>query len=249
MIIRSNPMFSSVNTNYDSISTDQATYNGITLKTLLLLGVAGLFGISSGIGLHYTTNFSIYYLLLFVSMIVGFITILIGRSNPSKSAICGIIYSMCEGMVLGCVTAIADYYYEGIALLAIIGTAVVFLVCLLLFSCGLFRNTSMLSKILMTLFISIILSYILLLICDVFNISGISKLIDNNLGLAIGIEALFVLYGSIMLFMNFNEVTYYIQSGATKDFEWMAAFGLLVSILYIYLEIIRLLMIILRNRD
>ena len=53
MIIRSNPMFSSVNTNYDSISTDQATYNGITLKTLLLLGVAGLFGISSGIGLHY----------------------------------------------------------------------------------------------------------------------------------------------------------------------------------------------------
>ena len=47
-----------------------------------------------------------------------------------------------------------------------------------------------------------------------------------------------------MLFLNFNEATSYVQMSATKDFEWTAAFGLMVSILYIYLEVLRLLVYI-----
>lgn len=239
-MIRSNPLFNNVSTSYDSISENQATYSGITLKTLLLLGVSGIAAFIAGIGLHQIENLSAFILMLLVFSIVGFIAVIIGRTNPSRSAVCGAIYSVCEGTILGTITALVDMYMEGIALIAIGTTAIVFLVCLVMFSCGMMRSRSMLSRILAVLFISIILSYVMLLVCSILEIGGVNVLYKERLGLTLLVEVLFLVYATVMLFLNFNEATYYVQSGATKDFEWTAAFGFLVSILYIYLEVLRI---------
>lgn len=249
MFKNNNPMFNSVNINYDEVSENQATYGGVTIKTLFLLGVTGIAGIISGLGLYNVTNYAALSSILVLCSILGLISVIIGRNSLRYSKFFGVLYSVCEGVLLGTVTCLADMFYEGIALLAILGTAAVFLICLLMFACGAMRNTSKLSSILMTMFFSIIFISLILTICAVFNVPGISTILYDNFMVAIIVELLFIVYGSIALFLNFNEVTYYVKSGADKNFEWIASFGLLVSILYIYLEILRLLMYILGRKD
>lgn len=241
---QSNPLFRSVNVCEDSVSTNTATYSGVTLKTLLFLGLAGIVAIIAGIGLYKVQNVRLLLILLFASIIVGFIAVILGRSNPKRAAVCGSIYSVCEGMLLGTITAVVNIFVPGAAILAIGATALTFLSCLAIFAAGFMRNVKKLSKFLLVLFMSIILVSIFTIICDLLNIGGVATFIEISLPLAIGIEALFVLYGAIMLFLNFNEATSYVQNGASKEFEWVAAFGLLLSILYIYLEILRLVLII-----
>ena len=249
MIRNNNPLFSNVSTTYEDYSENQATYQGITLKTLFLLGIAGIVGVFSAIMLHKITNWTLFTVLLCVSSLVGFISVIIGRSNPKSSSYCGVLYSVCEGMFLGTLSGMANELYSGIATLAIITTVVVFLVCLVLFACGALRNTTFLRKVSMILGISLIALTLVLLMLDLFNVSFMNNVFSNYLGISIGVEALFLIYASITLALNFNEATYYVKCGATKDFEWIAAFGFLFSILYIYLEALRLLMIIFSSKD
>lgn len=248
-MIRSNPMFSSVNTTYDNISENQATYSGITIKTLILLGIAGIVGIITGVFLTKTESYAIFGGLLVVGLILEFIAVIIGRSNPNHAGPCGVLYSACEGMVLGTITALANMFYEGVAVLAIGGTIIVFVVCLVMFSCGMMRDTGKLSKAAMILLISILLGMVLTFVCRLLNIGGVATLMADSPAIAIIVTVAFIVYATIMLFLNFNEAAYYVQSGANKDFEWMAAFGFLVSILYIYLEVLRLAMILLDRKN
>ncbi|MGM9970813.1 MAG: Bax inhibitor-1/YccA family protein [Anaeroplasmataceae bacterium] len=249
MVRNGNPMFSSVGVNYDEISENQATYKGVTIKTLFLLGVAGLSGIMSGVGLFRIQNFTAYYTFLCLSLVIGFISVIIGRSSVRYSKYFAVLYAVCEGVLLGTIASLANIYYPGIALLAILVTAGIFLVCLVLFACGALRNISMLRNVMMIIFFDVIFMSLITLICQAFNVPGISSLLSNNLGLAIGLEVVLIIYAAITLALNFNEVTYYVQSGSSKEFEWIGAFGLLVSILYIYLEAVRLLMLLFSRKD
>lgn len=241
-----NPIFSNVETTSSYTSENTATYQGITIKTLILLGIAGIVGVLCGILLDRTNSLGLYIGVTIASVIIGFISIILGRTNPKRSMVCGVIYSICEGAVLGMITLIADYYYKGIAVIAVASTATIFCVCLSLFACGAMRNVSTLRSILILTLCSIIAVSLVVFVMALFNIDGSGSVIKNYIGIVIFLELLYVLYGCIMLFFNFNEATSYVQNGATKDFEWMAAFGFLVSILYIYLEMIRLLLIIMR---
>lgn len=244
MMFYSNPMFSNVETTSSYSSENTATYQGITLKTLLLLGIAGLTGIIAGFVLYKFNDIRIYLGALLISLVVGVISLIVGRSNPRKSMACGIMYSIAEGSVLGMITLICDLYYEGIAIMAVGTTAVIFSVCLALFACGALRNVSKLRGYLILTICSIIAVSLMVLILSLFDIMGSGTLIKDYTGIVLFIEVLYLLYGCFMLFLNFNEATSYVQMSATKDFEWTAAFGLMVSILYIYLEVLRLLVYI-----
>ena len=72
--------------------------------------------------------------------------------------------------------------------------------------------------------------------------------IGAYMGLMIFIEAFLLIYGVITLSFNFQEAQYVVQSGASKGAEWCVALGLMVSLIYIYLEIVRLLMLIIASR-
>lgn len=246
----SNPLFSNVSTNYEEISENQATYQGITIKTLFLLGIAGIVGVFAALMLDKITNYSAFYTLLALSSIVGFISVIIGRSNKSAAPYCSVLYAVCEGLFLGTLTRLANELYQGIAILAIITTVVIFLICLALFACGALRNVSTLRRVSLILGLSLISMTIIYLILEAFNVSFVTNLTSNYFAITILVEALFLLYASITLALTFNEATYYVQSGANKGFEWIAAFGFLFSILYIYLEAIYLLISLMgRSKD
>ena len=161
--------------------------------------------------------------------------------SPRASAVCGILYAIGEGAFLGALSLLLNLVYEGIALVAIISTIVVFCAMLGVFASGIIRNKSKIYSFTVTLGISLILMALAMLIMSIF---PVFNSIMNNLGVMIAVEALFIIYACAMLLTNFNEAQELVKGGCDKSYEWCCAFGLLISILYIYIEVLRLLLIL-----
>ena len=70
----------------------------------------------------------------------------------------------------------------------------------------------------------------------------------NNSGLVLLMSAFILLYGAFMLVLDFEQVNVIVANGFDKRYEWTAALGLMVTIVWIYIEVLRLLAII-SNRD
>ncbi len=247
MIKNQNPVFSKIEvgtTHYQDV--DAASYKGITIKTALLLGVTVLVGIITAYLLPtiLANNPAGLYVALVVSSIVGFIAILVGRLSSRASKYAGVIYSACQGLFLGTLTAIAEAYFEGIGSLAIFSTLIIFGTMLVLYAVGVLRKGNFFRKMAYGMTFG---AMILLIFTSIFGLFMPS--IYSNLPLMIGLEAFFLIYGVVTLIFNFDEATYVVESGCTKDAEWNVSLGLTVSILYIYVEILRLLILIFMNND
>lgn len=239
-----NPMFSNINDiNQDVVysKSNCATYKGITIKTILLLLISFISAGAAIASLYTNKGTGVLVGVLSFSAIIGFMTIIIGRMSPRASAVCGIIYAVSEGAFLGVISLLFNMIYPGIAYVAIISTIVVFIAMLGLFASGIIRNKSKIYSFTLTLGISIIIMSLVMLIMNIFNVFDP---IFNNVGVMIAIEALVLIYSCALLLSNFNEAQQLVQSGCDKNYEWCCSFGLFISILYIYLEILRLLVIL-----
>ena len=73
--------------------------------------------------------------------------------------------------------------------------------------------------------------------------------LTNNTGLVILISVIVLIYGALMLAMDFERVKSIVANGFDKRYEWMAALGLMVTLIWIYIEALRLLAIIASRRD
>jgi uncharacterized YccA/Bax inhibitor family protein len=73
--------------------------------------------------------------------------------------------------------------------------------------------------------------------------------LTNNTGLVILVSLIVLLYGAFMLAMDFEQVNMIVSNGFDKRYEWMAALGLMVTIIWIYIEVLRLLAILSSRRD
>lgn len=246
-----NPMFTSINNQEEVVysRSNCATYKGITTKTLILLFISILSAALSIATLYTQEGMGLLIGLLLTNGIVGMITILIGRTSPRASCVCGIIYAISEGAFLGVLSCLLNLFYEGIALVAIISTLAVFGAMLGLFASGVIRNKSKIYSFTITLGISILFMSLAMLIMSII---PACSAIFNNIGIMIAVEVLFMVYACTMLLSNFYEAQQLVQNGCGKEQEWCCSFGLLVSILYIYVEILRLLVILYQlfgNRD
>lgn len=239
-----NPMFSNIDAeNREEVFSKNncATYKGITIKTLILLLVTIISACAAMASLYTGVGTGTLVAVLIGSGVLGFITVLIGRISPRASAVCGILYGIGEGAFLGSLSLLLELVYPGIAVVAVISTIVVFCAMLGLFASGVIRNKSKIYSFTLTLGISIILMTLIMLIMSVF---PVFDPIMNNLGVMIAVEALFLIYACAMLLTNFNEAQQLVQNGCDKSYEWCCSFGLLISILYIYIEILRLLVML-----
>lgn len=219
-----------------------STYLGVSVKTGLLLLVTILSGIGAWWLLNNNINAAIT--ILAVTGITAFISVMIASFFPRVAMPFSILYSAAQGFSLGLLTIIADEAFPGIGLTAVTITVVIFGVMLALYSSRTIRATSRFRKVMFTALISILIFSIL----SIF-IPGINNLFVNNFGLAVGMSLLLILFGAFMLILNFDQAEMIVSHGAPKNYEWSVALGLMVTIIWIYVEVLRLLIILLSNRD
>ncbi|MDE7106238.1 MAG: Bax inhibitor-1/YccA family protein [Anaeroplasmataceae bacterium] len=244
--MKQSPLFSNIQTGeavYDNV--DRATYKGITIKTVLLLLISVLIAavIAFALPTILTNNPATFYVTLVISSIVGFIAVIVGRSSERKAKYASVIYAICEGLFLGSISAIVEAYVPGVVATAVFSTIVLFAVMLTLFATGIIRVGSK--------FRSICFGLTLGALAIILMVSLFSLFIDYQtyFNIMIGVEVFLVFYGVITLSLNFAEANAVVSMGASKDAEWSVALGLLVSIIYIYIEILRLLALVAARSD
>ncbi len=182
-------------------------------------------------------------ILMLPGAIVGLVLGLVNafKKEPSVPLIIG--YAVAQGLFLGGLSMIFNARYDGIVMQAILGTLSVFAVTLLLFRSGKVRTSPKMNKIVMIAMggylLFSLLNFGLMMFGVVTNPWGLRS---GWIGVAIGVVA--VLLAAYSLVMDFELIKNGVQNRVPEKWGWSAAFGLMVTLIWLYVEILRILAIL-----
>ena len=240
----SNPVFRTISRSETYTSSDVATYGGMITKTLFLLLIAVGAGFLSIMYIPVET----LYTMLFGAMIVGFISVIIASRSVRLAMPFSILYSLAEGVLLGIITAIFESIIPGIAFTAIMGTLVIFFVMLFLYASRTIRVTNRFRRIMFSVMLGLLVFFIIFGILSLFGGTMMTNIMLNP-QIALGVGAIMIIIGALMLTLDFERAESIVESGADKRYEWVVSLGLLVTIVWIYIEILRFVAILTMSRD
>lgn len=242
--MKSTPLFSNIKTGVSAYDSDKATYKGITYKTLLFfiltVATAIVGAILLPIFFHDEQSLTLLIGLVIGATIVALVSAIVGRLSYKVAMVFGTIYSISMGFLLGVITAITELYVEGIGIAAAFSTLIVFGIVLLLFFTGILKSGKVLKAALLGILLGILSLGLFTLILVLTNVLKY----NDYLLLLLAIEGLYLLYAVIMLCFNFLEAEQVVKMGASKNAEWSVALGLITTLAYIYIELLRILLII-----
>jgi uncharacterized YccA/Bax inhibitor family protein len=220
----SNPVFRQAST-YTYVSDRPVTYTNIALKTIFLLAIAA---VSAFLALENLENINFGWLI--GAMVIAFLAVIIGMRSVRLAPVFAVIYAMAEGLILGIVSLLYASLYEGIVPTAIGTTFIVFIVMLLLFSTNIIKVNQRFASFLVVALISVI---IMSLLSIFLNIGSLYYIV---VFLSAGLSAFFLLW-------DFQRIKDFVDSGADHQVGWILSLGLMVTIVWIYIEMLRLLAI------
>lgn len=172
--------------------------------------------------------------------LVGFVTALVTVFKQTWSPLTAPVYALCEGLFLGGISAIFEKSYPGIAIQAVALTFAVMFVLLLAYKTGIIRATRGFKLGVIAATGAIALVYMVSFFLQLFGWSGLS-FIYSSTPLGIGISVIVVIIAALNLILDFDFIETAARMGAPKYMEWYGAFGLMVTLIWLYLEILRLL--------
>jgi len=206
------------------------TVDDVVTKTAIILVLATITGFA-------TAYFQLYYLALPAALVgFGLSLVVIFKRKISPPLIIG--YAIAEGIFLGAITGVFNQWYPGIAAQAIVGTLGVFGGMLVVYKTGAIRVTPRLTKMIIGGMIGIVAVVLFNLVLSLFGIN--SGLYDGG-ALAIGFSLLCIGLAAFSFLLDFDSIDKAIKQGAPANTSWYFAFGLMVTLVWLYLEILRLL--------
>ena len=228
----------------DSLHLNETmTIRGTVDKTALalsLLLISGYYCYSLG---EQSLTLILMFIGIFLGLILSFTTILKKSWAPFTVP----FYSISQGFVLGGISSYYNSQYEGIVLQAILLTILVLISMLFAYRSKIIKPTENFKLGVFSALMAVFLLYIAGFIMSFFG-SGIPILNPNNSSLiSIGFSVIIVILGAFCLVIDFDFIEEGAEKGVPKYMEWYGAFGLLVTLIWLYLEIIKLLAK-LRNR-
>lgn len=218
--------------------TGRMTFDDVIVKTTACLGV-----LLAGAAVTLFVSMGLASLLMIVGALGGFVLALVNTFKKQPSPALILAYAGLEGLFLGGLTRVLDTMYPGVGLQAVLGTLSVFTVTLLLFKSGKVRATPKAMK----FFMIALVGYALFSVVNlVMMMTGLTSepfgLRSGIIGVAIGVLAIGL--AAFSLVMDFTSIEDGVRNGAPQRFSWTAAFGLTVTLVWLYVEIIRLLSIL-----
>ena len=183
--------------------------------------------------------------LIWIGAIGGFIFAMITTFKIDWAHITAPIYAAFEGLFLGGISLMFSQLYNGIVVQAILLTFGVMLVVLLFYRLGLLKATPGFTKWLLIATGGIAGYYLITIIFGFFN-KDISVFAMGGAGIVI--QLAIVAIAALNFVLDFNMIEQGAAQGAPKQLEWYGAFGLMVTLIWLYIEILKLLALF-ANRD
>jgi uncharacterized YccA/Bax inhibitor family protein len=177
--------------------------------------------------------------LMVVGLVGGFICAMVTVFKKEWSPVTAPIYALLEGLVLGGLSAAMDLRYPGIAMQAVALTFGTLFVLLLAYRSGLIQVTQKFRLGIIAATGGIMVFYLLEMVLGFFGVRFVA--INGSGPIGIGFSLIIVAVAALNLVLDFDFIERGVQYGAPKYMEWYGAFGIMVTLVWLYLEILRLL--------
>ncbi|WP_433777431.1 Bax inhibitor-1/YccA family protein [Microbacterium sp. gxy059] len=239
--------------------TGRMTYEDTIVKTAVLFGVMLVVAVVSWfVTLGGTLSPTMATTINMAPAIIGaigtlVISLIIAFSRKAATGLV-IAYAVVEGLFVGGISAFFEVMWPAVVMQAALGTIAVIGVTLALFSSGKIRASAKMTKIVLIGMVGYLVFSLLNVGLMLFGVLpegaafGLRSMTIAGIpiGLIIGIFAVFM--GAYMLVMDFDAIQRGVRNGAPAKLAWQAAYGILATVVFIYIEILRLLAI-LRGND
>lgn len=177
--------------------------------------------------------------LAIVGVIVGFVAVIALNFKPQWAKFLGPVYAVAQGFFVGAISRAYESFQNGIVLQAAGATLAVVAVMLALYRTGIIRVTERFRKIVIGATLGVMVLYLVSMVMNLFG-GGIAFISEPS-ALGIGFSVFVCALAAANLALDFDFIEKGSKMGLSKDFEWVAAVGLLVTVVWLYLEILRLL--------
>jgi len=228
-----NPVLSKKTFSNTGSISDKMTINGTVNKTAISLLLL--------VGTGYITFTSINPGLLIVCGIGGFVVAIITVFKKHWAPITVPIYAILEGGLLGGISFMYNSLYDGIVTNAIFLTVGILLSLLTAYRSGYIKATENFKLGIFAATGGIAIVYLINFVMGFFGSSMGVMQINNASPMSIGFSVIVVIIAALNLVLDFDFIEEGAEKGAPKYMEWYGAFGLLVTLIWLYLEILRLL--------
>ena len=220
-------------------ATSRMTLNGTVNKTGILLVCAFATAAWTWHLFLQSRDFGSVSGLMMVGLFGGFICAMVTVFKKEWSAVTAPVYALLEGLALGGISAAMDLRYPGIAMKAVLLTFGTLMVLLLAHRSGMIQVTQKFRLGIIAATGGIMVFYLLEMVLGFFGIHFNS--INGSGFIGIGFSLFVVAIAALNLVLDFDFIEKGVQYGAPKYMEWYGAFGIIVTLVWLYLEILMLL--------
>lgn len=221
-----------------SDATRRMTHAGVA-KALGVLTVFGLIG--GSIGWHEGTGAAVSSgtnTLMIVSIIAALVLSLVIVSRPKLARVLGVVYAILEGFAVGVISAVYNATYNGIVVEALGATVGVALVVWFLYGTGIIKVTAKVTRVIMMATLGALAFYAVSLIAMAFG----GPDLDGSGGLlGIVISLVLAVIAASTFLLDFDRIDKLIAANVGAEYDWYGAFGLVISFVWLYLEILNVL--------
>jgi uncharacterized YccA/Bax inhibitor family protein len=214
------------------------TLQGTATKSMLLL-LLTVFAASFTWRAVASGNVTILMPAALIGGLGGFIVAMITIFKPNVSPYTAPIYAVLEGLLLGAISSLYNARWAGLPLQAVGLTFGVFMAMLIVYRLGLVRATEKFRLGVVAATGGIAIMYLLSFVLGFFGVQ--MNFLRDSSPLSIGISVVIVVVAALNLVLDFDFIERGVSYRAPKYMEWYGAFGLLVTLVWLYLEILRLL--------
>lgn len=230
----------------DAVDQGRMTYDDVVMKTSILFGILV---IASAVSWIFTmASPQLGAMLMMGGMIIGFVLAMVNIFKKAISPALVIAYAVAEGVFVGSLSAVMEFMYPGIVIQAVLATFAVVGTTLVLFATGKVRNSPKMQRMVLIGLIGLIVYNVLSMILSMtgmianpWGIGGMT-IMGIPIGVLVGVAA--IILGAMALIGDFDIAQKGVQNGVPTVFAWRVAFGVMVTVIWLYIEILRLLAIL-----
>jgi len=220
------------------------TLPGVIHRSILLLLLVA--GTSAGVWVYADSHPSAIYPTMMIGALGGFVVAMVTAFKKDWAAVTSPVYAVLEGLFIGGISLVMEQRFPGLVLQAVLLTFGVMFALLAAYQSRIIRPSETFKSVIVAATFGIVIVYLVSMVLQLFFHTEI-PLINGSGPMGIAFSLVVVGIAALNLVLDFDFIENGVAAGAPKWMEWYAAFALTVTLVWLYIEIIRLLSKMRRN--
>ncbi|MFF5291452.1 Bax inhibitor-1/YccA family protein [Paractinoplanes globisporus] len=210
------------------------TIDDVVVKTVILLGITAISAIAAWNIIPDAYLGAAWIGAAIVGLVLGLVISFSRMANPTLV----VVYAVVEGVFVGMVSKTFESFYNGIVLQAVVATFGVFALMAVLYTSRVIRSSPRFRKIMIGAIGGL---FMVMLINLVLSLFGVHTGLRGGGALSIGFSLVCIVVAALSFVLDFDQIEQGVRMGLPQRYSWTCAFGILVGLIWLYLEILQLL--------